>query len=67
MIIDDDRSMWCPYCKRTFTITEEELYGNETFECSHCHKANAGCSGTDELGVLIGISILDYELKALMK
>ena len=67
MIIDDDRTMLCPYCKRTFTITEEEQYGNETFNCPHCHKANAGCSEVDELGVLIGISILDYEIQELLR
>lgn len=63
----EDRYMLCPYCEKTFTITEDEQYGNETFECPHCHQANAGCSEIDELGVLIGVSILDYELQELLR
>ena len=63
----DERWMLCPYCKKTFTITEEEQYNNETFECSHCHKVNAGCSEADEFGVLVGVSILDYELQELLR
>ena len=62
----DDRTMLCPYCKKTFTITEDEQYNNETFECPHCRLANAGCSEADELGVLIGVSMLDYELQELV-
>jgi len=67
MTIDNDRSMWCPYCKRTFTITEEEQYGDETFECSHCHQINAGCCEADELGTLIGVSILDEQIQGLLR
>ena len=63
----DERMMRCPYCERIFWITEEEQYNNETFECPHCHLVNAGCSKDDEYGVLIGVSILDYELQELLK
>ena len=62
----DERMMSCPYCKRIFWITEEEQYNNETFECSHCHLANAGCSEADEYGALIGISILDEQLQEIL-
>ena len=55
--------MKCPYRGRIFWITEEEQYGNETFMCPHCHQANAGWSEADECGVLIGVSLLDYELR----
>ena len=63
----DERMMRCPYCKKIFWITEEEQYNNETFECSHCHKKNAGCSKTDDYGVLTGVSILDYELGEILR
>ena len=62
----ENRHMLCPYCKQTFTITEEEQYGNETFECPHCHKLNAGCSEADEYGVLIGVSIADEQIQELL-
>ncbi len=62
----DERMMRCPYCKRIFWITEYEQFDNETFECPHCHKANAGCTETDDYGVLIGISIVDYEIQGLL-
>ena len=65
--MSDDRYILCPYCKKTFTITEDEQCDNETFECPHCHKANAGCSDVDELGVLIGISIMDEQLQELLR
>jgi len=58
--------MRCPYCQRVFWITEEEQLDNETFECSHCHLVNAGCREADEYGILIGVSILDYELEELL-
>jgi len=57
----------CPYCSKIFWITEEEQYNNETFECHHCHLSNAGCIETDEYGVLIGVSQVDYELLELLK
>ena len=63
----NERMIRCPYCNQIFWITEEEQYNSETFECSHCHRANAGCSEADELGVLVGVSILDYELQELLK
>lgn len=63
----DESMMRCPYCEKIFWITEEEQYDNETFECSHCHQANAGYSESDEYGVLIGVSILDYELQELLR
>lgn len=59
--------MRCPYCEKIFWITEEEQYNNETFECPHCHQSNAGCIEDDEFGVLIGVSILDYELQELLR
>ena len=61
----DERMMRCPYCKRIFWITEAEQHDNETFECPHCHKPNAGCSEEDEYGVLIGVSIADYQIQEL--
>jgi len=63
----NENPMRCPYCKRVFWITEEEQYSNETFECPHCHQTNAGCSEADEYGVLIGVSVLDYELQEFLK
>uniref|UniRef100_A0A6H2A4X4 Uncharacterized protein n=1 Tax=viral metagenome TaxID=1070528 RepID=A0A6H2A4X4_9ZZZZ len=63
----DGRMMRCPYCKRIFWITEDEQYNKETFECPHCGKSNAGCSEADMYGVLIGVSILDYELQELLR
>ena len=62
----DESMIKCPYCKRIFWITEEEQFDNETFECPHCHQSNAGCSEVDEYGVLVGVSILDYELQELL-
>ena len=62
----DERMIKCPYCERLFWITEEEQYGNETFECPHCHQINAGCSDADEYGVLIGVSMMDYQLQELL-
>ena len=62
----NERMMKCPSCNKVFWITEEEQYNNETFECPHCHLENAGCSETDEYGVLIGVSILNYELRELL-
>ncbi len=59
----DESMMRCPYCKAIFWITEEEQYNNETFECPHCHRKNAGCSKIDDYSVLIGVSIVDYELE----
>jgi hypothetical protein len=61
----DEKMMRCPYCDKIFWITEDEQNDNETFECPHCHLSNAGCSEIDEQGVLIGVSILDYELQEL--
>ena len=63
----DENSMRCPYCKRMFWVTEEEQYDNEIFECPHCHQVNAGCIETDEYGVLLGVSILDYELQEISR
>ena len=63
----DERMIKCPYCKNVFWITEEEQFNNETFECPHCLQKNAGCVETDEYGVLIGVSILDYELRELLR
>jgi len=63
----DESMMRCPYCKRIFWITEDEQYDNETFKCPHCHRESAGCSEADEFGVLIGVSIMDYELQELLK
>jgi len=63
----DERMIECPYCQRIFWMTEDEQYDYETFECPHCHLVNAGCSESDELGVLIGVSILDCELQELLK
>ena len=63
----DERMMLCPYCQKIFWITEEKQYGNETFECPHCHLSNAGCSEVDDYGVLIGVSMIDYELQELLK
>ena len=63
----DESMMLCPHCKRIFWITDEEQYGNETFECPHCHGVNAGCSEADEYGVLIGVSTLDEELRNLLE
>jgi len=63
----DENMMKCPYCEKTFWITEDEQYNNETFECPHCHLSNAGCSEADEYGVLIGVSMLDYELQELLR
>ena len=65
--MSDERYILCPYCKKTFTISEDELYNNETFECPHCHAVNAGCSETDEYGVLIGVSVLDEQLRELLR
>ena len=62
----DERMMKCPYCERIFWITEDEQYNNETFKCPHCQQANAGSSETDNYGVLIGVSIMDYELQELL-
>ena len=58
----DERIMRCPYCDRMFWITEEEQYGNEVLTCPHCYLANAGCNE----GMLIGVSILDFELQELL-
>ena len=63
----EERYILCPYCKKTFTITEEQRDWDETFECPHCHQSNAGCCKADELGVLVGVSILDYELQELLR
>jgi len=63
----NENMMLCPYCKRIFWITEDEQYNNGTFECPHCHLVNAGCSETDEFGVLIGVSILDEQIQELSK
>lgn len=63
----DERMIQCPYCKNIFWITEEEQYNSETFECPHCHLVNAGCNEADEFGVLIGVSIVDYEVQELLK
>ena len=63
----DERIMKCPYCNKVFWITEDERCDNETFECSHCHQVNAGCSEADQYGVLIGVSILDYEIVELLR
>lgn len=60
------RQMRCPYCDSEFTITEDALHYDETFECPYCHQANAGSSEANELGILIGVSILDYELEELL-
>jgi len=59
----EDRYMLCPYCKQTFITTEDDLWGLETFECPHCHGINAGCAEVDNLGVLIGVSLVDYKLR----
>ena len=63
----NERMMKCPYCGGIFWITEDEQYNNETFVCSHCHKANAGCSDADEYCILIGVSIMDYELREILR
>jgi len=65
--MQDERMIRCPYCEEMFWISEEEQYDNETFECPHCHLANAGCVEADEYGVLIGVSIMDYELQELLR
>ena len=56
----------CPYCKRTFTITEEQKDWDETFECPHCHLGNAGCCEVDALGTLIGVSIWDEAIRGIV-
>ena len=62
----DERMILCPYCSKVFWITEEEQYGNETFECPHCQRSNAGCVEADEFGVLIGVGMLDEQLQELL-
>ena len=62
----DERMMKCPYCQRLFWITAEEQHSNETFECPHCHRSNAGSSEADKYGVLIGVSIVDCQLQELV-
>ncbi len=63
----DERMMRCPYCDRIFWITEDEQNNNETFECSHCGKSNAGCSEVDGYGILIGVSMLNFELQEFLR
>ena len=65
--MSDERMIRCPYCEKIFWITEEEQSNNEIFECPYCHKANAGYSEADDYGILIGVSILDYELRELLR
>lgn len=59
------RKIRCPYCKLIFLITEWAQQNDETFKCPHCHLANAGSCEADEFGVLIGVSIMDYEIQEL--
>ncbi len=61
-----ENMMRCPYCDKIFWVTEDEQYENETFKCPYCGKENAGCTETDEYGVLVGISLLDYQLRELL-
>ncbi len=65
--MSDGRMMKCPYCESIFWITEEEQYNNETFECPHCHRVNAGSIEADDYGVLVGVSMLDEQLQELLR
>ena len=52
--------MLCPYCQKTFTITDIQITNNSRFKCPHCKKYNEGSAAATIEGVLIGIRKEDF-------